>query len=116
MSSATQATNLRNVGDKFITSDVDDWTTQDSNGSTRSTYWGRTDGSSICPIGFRVPTIEELKAETIDLTGADRVNNGDDAFNSFLKIPISGYRTSSSGTIESIGFSGSLWSMTNNNI
>jgi surface protein len=66
----------------------------DDNGSIRSANWSKTDGSSICPIGFRVPTIDELKAETIDLTGDDKVENRDDAFNSFLKLPVAGYRDS----------------------
>jgi len=75
---ATQATDINNVGHSdFITSsgayhyewldvnnnDVDD------NGSLRTINWSKTDGSSVCPVGFRVPTIQELKDETLDNTG-----------------------------------------------
>lgn len=64
----------------------------DDNGSIRSANWSKTDGTSICPTGFRVPTIAELRAETIDLTGVDNVGNRNNAFNSFLKLPSAGHR------------------------
>ena len=37
----------------------------DVDGAVRSKRWSKTDGSSICPVGFRVPAIEELEAELI---------------------------------------------------
>ena len=48
----------------FIRGDSD-WTTEDNDGSKRSESWSKTDGSSVCPIGYRVPTITELEAENI---------------------------------------------------
>ncbi len=40
-----------------------DWTSDDKNGSKRVEFWSKTDGSSICPAGYRVPTRDELLAE-----------------------------------------------------
>ena len=87
---------LQNVGSEFIIDSGGDWTTLDSNGSIRSETWSRIDGTGICPIGFRVPTIDELKAETLDIGVANR----DDAFNSFLKLPSAGHRLGALGTFD----------------
>lgn len=35
---------------------ISDWTTADAGGTLRAQEWSKTDGSSICPVGFRVPT------------------------------------------------------------
>ncbi len=79
-----------------------DWSTIDTNGSTRSTFWSLNDGTAICPSGFRVPTIEELQAEEIA--------NIADGYNK-LKLPVSGFRnTISSGTLSSQATNGLLWS------
>jgi len=40
-----------------------DWVNEDANGSLREARWSATDGSSICPVGYRVPTPEEYAAE-----------------------------------------------------
>ena len=64
-------------GNSFIIDNLD-WTNADSSGSIRSIEWSKIDGSSICPIGFRVPTYNELLVEDMD----------------FLKVPIAGYRES----------------------
>jgi len=105
----TQATSLTNTGDKFIKTlnSIHDWTTDDSNGSIRKANWSKTDGTSICPIGFRVPTIGEIVAETND------IKNRNEAFNSFLKLPTSGSRRENSGLFVSRGFTGYLWSTIN---
>jgi len=79
----------------------------DEDGSLRYVRWARTDGSSICPKGFRVPTIDELKAETL----AQGVKNRDDAFNGFLKLPTSGRRNGYHiGEYEYLGYIGFIWS------
>jgi hypothetical protein len=114
---STRASSITSVGNQFILNSPDphDWlqnTTNDStniddNGSLRQANWSKTDGTSICPVGFRVPTIEELRAETVDLSGFD---NRDDAFNSFLKLPSSGYRDGGDGALYSQGNDGDLWS------
>jgi len=99
---------------KFITNNLSpyDWVASgvDDNGSIRSSNWSKIDGSSVCPIGFRVPTIEELRDETIDLSGSDDVKNRMDAFNNFLKLPSAGFRTNTSGFISLQGDYGFLWS------
>ena len=80
--------------DKFIKGH-DDWVTATGFDGlypvSRAYHWSQRDGSSVCPVGFRVPTKDELKAETLDNGVVDR----DTAFTSFLKIPASGYRMSS---------------------
>ena len=93
--STVQATDVNNTGsNEFIVSSSTyqyDWAyAADTNGSLRAANWSKTDGTSICPVGFRVPTIEELKDETINAVPA--VGDKTDAFNSFLKLPSSGYR------------------------
>ena len=83
MSSATTttlATDINNAGSYFILgtwSSGYDWTTLDNDGTLRRANWTNTDGSSICPIGFRVSSIEELIAETT----AQGANNNIDVYN-----------------------------------
>jgi len=85
-----------------------DWTTADSNGSLRSAVWSKTDGSSICPIGYRVPTMAELRAETV--SASTPVNNNADAFNNFLKLPSAGNRNRNDGSLNHQGSYGFVWS------
>ena len=93
----TQATDVDNAGDKFIIEN-DDWTSTDIDGSTRSTNWSKTDGSSVCPVGYSVPTLTELTDESIDVT------------NSFLQLPFAGYRDIN-GTVGHLNpDAGHLWS------
>ena len=115
---AIQATQIdpvqSEVEGKFITSgDTNDydWAKAiDSNGSTRQANWSKTDGSSVCPVGFRVPTIDELKAELFD-TDSSEIADRDDAFNSFLKLPTAGFRYGyGSGSLEGQGTWGDVWS------
>ncbi len=96
-----QATDVVNVGHgSFILSGSNnnwDWATEaDYDGSIRSTNW------NICPTGYKVPNITELRAENIrDLYGA--YNN--------LKLPGAGFRHYSDGIPSNgSGFSGYLWS------
>ncbi len=104
-----QATSLTNVGDKFITDNYWehnlDWAYDiDPDGSQRSFNWSKIDGTSVCPIGYRVPTGEELKIETID----EGVDNKDDAFNNFLKFPSAGDRIGN-GILSDSGSYGFVW-------
>ena len=106
------ANNVTNVGHgDYITNNVSpyDWASVDANGAIRVSNWTATDGSSVCPIGFRVPTNEELKAELLDV-GSAEITNNTDAFNIFLKIPSVGYRSGFTSAISSIGSAGSIWS------
>lgn len=100
-----KAGDVTDAGDKFIY-DSTDWTTSDSSGDTRSANWSKTDGSSICPVGFRVPTESELKTETTDSGVSNRTN----AFDNFLKLPSAGYRSDGSASLGSQGSNGNLWS------
>lgn len=82
----------------FITSSSSndyDWTNSDSDGSTRESEW------NVCPSGFRIPTTSELEAENIQ----DR----DDAY-SKLKLPSAGGRGGYSGSMDSQGSWGLVWS------
>jgi hypothetical protein len=83
----------------------DDWKESDSSGSQRHAYWSRTDGSGICPTGFRVPTVDELEAETLD----HAVKNRNDAFNNFLKLPSAGNRNFRTGSMYDQEEDGSIW-------
>ena len=58
-------------------------------GQARSLLWNKTNGSNVCPKDFRVPSIQELEAETSDSTISFET--------SFLKIPSIGYRDFSTG-------------------
>ena len=78
-----------------------------SDGSIRSFNWVKIDGTSVCPTGFRVPTMTEIEAETTDATTI--VTNNTDAFNSFLKLPTGGAR-SYSGSIFDQASEGNIWS------
>jgi len=110
----TQAVNILHVDHrKFIISSStynNDWARNaDRNGSKRSANWSKTDGSSICPIGYRVPTIDELTAETIGLSGEDNVTTNVKAFKSFLKLPSADHRKDI-GDISKRGDWGYIWS------
>ena len=93
----------------FINTSFHDWTTEDSDGLLRSNTWSKADGSSICPVGYRVPTMSELEAET-GITGTYKV---DDAYESFLKLPSASLR----GTDGSFSETDTLflWSSEKNN-
>jgi hypothetical protein len=108
----TPASDVQNVGhSKFITAtDIAnelDWAyPTDSDGSIRSHLWSKTDGSTVCPVGYRVPTINELSIESDNAN----VQNIEDAFNSFLKIPSTGTRSRSDGAIYGKTGATFLWS------
>jgi len=103
-----RATDYNNAGSQFISSNnyKFDWMakTVDTDGRHRTDNWLKTDGSSVCPVGFRVPTFTELKAETLD---SGVVNRGT-AFSNFLRLPSAGvrYRT---GSMHDVGSWGSMW-------
>ena len=107
-----QATDVNIVGHgDFITvsSNTYDWMqSTDNNGSQRATNWLKSDGSTVCPVGFRVPTIQELRAETLDI--AQPVQNSTDAYNNFLKLPSSGDRNNDNGSLDFQGSLGIVWS------
>jgi hypothetical protein len=102
--------------DKFIVSIIEkeyDWAYDiDYFGIQRAFNWSRLDGASICPSGFRVPTLDELNAETLN----QGITNRDDAFANFLKIPAAGYRRGSEGSLSLNGFTAFVWTNTTDNL
>lgn len=107
--STTQAANYAVAGDKFIIN-VDDWAGNDTTGASRNINWGDVTHNTICPTGYKVPTKNELKAETINITGANDVNSSDTAFANFLKLPVAGTRDGTTGVIGDKGVSARIWS------
>ncbi|PHS55615.1 MAG: hypothetical protein COB17_11330, partial [Sulfurimonas sp.] len=111
LSTSEQATDIDNAGPIFITasSTLDtDWAQEaDSDGSLRSENWSEKDGTSVCPIGFRVPTVDELGLET--LFSKDGMNNNTDAFNNFLKLPSSGQRSWFNNEVQKKATDGYIW-------
>jgi len=97
------ATDINNVGHDNYINVSGDWTNVDSNGSLRMENWSKTDGNSVCPVSYRVPTKEEIIIETITQGVSDNI----DAYNNFLKLPSSGYRYL--GNLSREGISGRLW-------
>ena len=93
-------------GANFITNGTtpNDWlSTQDD------TRWGATKtANDPCPTGYRVPTETELNAELLLFA----TNDADGAFGSELKLPLAGYRFSSTGALDSVGTYGIYWSST----
>ena len=110
---STLAIDLNTTGNSsFITSSSSpyDWTALDSDGALRSANWSKTDGSSVCPVGYRVPTEAELVAETTD----NGVTNSETAFSNFLKLPSAGIRLGNSGSLGDSGSWGTIWSSSPN--
>ena len=93
-----------NEGSDFITSSGDWLSSPDDN------RWdGATKGpEDPCPAGYRVPTETELQ----DLEDSFSPNNSSGAISSPLKLPVAGYRISSSGTLDLVGSFGFYWSST----
>ncbi|VVH65126.1 hypothetical protein BSPLISOX_2612 [uncultured Gammaproteobacteria bacterium] len=84
----TQATSITPATNKFI-KHSSDWTTTDADGTLRTAAWADGGVNDICPVGFSVPTKEELKKDTVDTYTGDRFKTTR-AFNSFLKITAGG--------------------------
>ncbi|GGD36130.1 hypothetical protein GCM10012288_07640 [Malaciobacter pacificus] len=81
-----------------------DWTNvDDSNSSQRTENWSKLDGTSVCPIGFRVPNYNELLKEPSFYM---------DFYSGFLKLPNSGYRDGTTGLITTQNIE--IWSSTAN--
>ena len=92
-----KATTIENVGSSYVYSRfLGDWTTEDTDSSLRSAKWSKTDGSTVCPVGFRIPTRAELQAELVGLTGFNESTFEGSYLPSlndnFLKLPAAGSR------------------------
>ena len=109
---STLASTITPGTNTFVTIDAVpyDWTTADSSGSSRTSAWTDGGANDVCPSGFSVPTESELTADTTNATTVD-VTNGATAFNSFLKLPLAGWRNRhpTETSLLSVGTSGSLW-------
>lgn len=76
------------VGSNSFVTKSKDWSSQSY--QTRNNFWSRTDGSGICPVGFRVPTDAEFKAEfDNDMSSPGNLNW---TFRQILKLPLAGAR------------------------
>ncbi len=95
-----------NAGSNFLAGSSD-WSTIDTNGSTRQANWAKTDGSAICPSGYRVPTVTELQDELSSTAPYDDSNFATD-----LKLALTGYRLYGSGNSYEIAIKGAYWSQT----
>jgi hypothetical protein len=90
-----------------------DWRSTPNN----SLWQGVSGTNNPCPSGYRLPTETEIEAERNNGgtgfwgTGSLQ-NNAAGAFASPLKLPMSGYRAVSSGTLSSVGTNGFYWSST----
>jgi uncharacterized protein (TIGR02145 family) len=99
-------------GTSFITNTTDWLTVPDD------TRWAASKkANDPCPTGFKVPTDTELEAERNNGgtgfwgTGSLQ-NNALGVFNSALKLPVAGYRISSTGALSDVGSVGYYWSST----
>jgi len=117
LATSTQATDINNTGHSKFIYDSDnaeddgafyDWVLGDDNGSKRQLNWSNTDGSSICPVGYRVPNKYELEGEIFSIP--DEPENNADMYEHFLKVPSSGYRSYTSGALYFQRSHGYLWS------
>jgi len=109
-------------GTNFITNGGGDWLSSSPQDDTR---WNsgtevapvKVTANDPCPSGFRVPTETEIEAERNNGgtgfwgTGSAQ-NNALGAFNSALKLPVAGYRDSSTGDLTTVDSYGYYWSST----
>jgi hypothetical protein len=63
-----------------------DWTTIDGDGSLRTAAWADGGVNDICPVGFSVPTKEEMKKDTVDT-----YNSGKKAVQAFNSLSMLRY-------------------------
>ena len=90
---------------KFITGSTDWHSTQNN-----SLWQGVNGTNNPCPEGFRIPTSAEWNAERASWSS----NNPTGAFASPLKLPVSGSRSLSNGSLGNVGSNGYYWSGTVN--
>lgn len=78
----------------------------DLDGQKRSANLSKTDGTFICPVGFRVPTMSELASEKANMSN----------FINILKFPLNGWKARHiANKVYDKGSIGSIWSSTPDN-
>ena len=99
------ASTLDSAGNYYYTTvgGFGDWVNEDGFGIKRMKRWKSTDGSSICPTGFKVPNSEEFRSELTDSSTKHSL------FESILKFPSNGNRLSHVNSVINTGVSGALW-------
>jgi len=109
LSGTTDATtvNHKDVGHGDFIIGHGDWVIRKGSRPQRRLKWAKADGSSVCPVSFRVPTLTEFQAE-LSATGANAQNNVD-TFNTFLKLSSSGERSFTTGLLVDQDANGRLW-------
>jgi uncharacterized protein (TIGR02145 family) len=100
---ATSQSSSDAPGNKFIQGFTDWRSPQNVN------LWQGVNGTNNpCPIGYRLPTNTELNDQRISWSPS----NATGAINSPLKLPLTGYRHNSDGTLTNGGTYGYYWSST----
>ncbi|MGA1582855.1 MAG: hypothetical protein ACO4CH_06365 [Saprospiraceae bacterium] len=105
---STLASTATSPGMKFIVNSASplDWLSPQD-----SSLWQGVDGvNNPCPTGFRIPTISEWETEFNSWPKDGGKITSKSAFNSPLKLPLSGYRFRGSGAPFSGGSNGNYWS------
>lgn len=94
-----QILDINNTGNEFVLDSGqyrNDWAYEsDKNGDRRMERISSHDGSFVCPVGFRIPSVGEFLAETAQ--ASTPISNNIEAYESFLKLPSSGLRIGSTG-------------------
>ncbi len=103
----SQVAVITNAGSNFLTGSYD-WSTTDSSGDIRQSNWAKTDGSVICPSGYRVPTFNEIQDEFSSDTPYDDKN-----FESNLKFSLAGHREFVNGGLINQGSEAAYWTQNN---
>jgi len=86
----------------------EDW----RNPQNTNLWQGINGANNPCPSGFRLPTDIELEAERLSWNA----NNSAGAFASPLKLPMAGRRSSTTGSLFTVGTDGRYWSSTTSGI
>ena len=78
--------------------------------------------NNVCPIGFKIPSIDELLMETKDVNELqfpnEKITGQYENINNFLKLPNNGFRKNRTrdGIIEIRAYAGRIWSSSTNDV